>query len=164
MPQLFGGVEVLDEVEVLTGNVRVLGAISYLRRLYKALDEAGFGGMVMIDLGLVHEMDYYTGIMFRGYCGGAGAAILSGGRYNALCAKFGKDMPAGGFGIDVESVAESLTGKGAYSAVPRFGTHRADQGTSGKKDACAAESVRLRYFRTGSRLAQADLHPAGYQY
>lgn len=116
MPQLFGGVEVLDEVEVLTGNVRVLGAISYLRRLYKALDEAGFGGMVMIDLGLVHEMDYYTGIMFRGYCGGAGAAILSGGRYNALCAKFGKDMPAGGFGIDVESVAESLTGKGAETA------------------------------------------------
>ena len=59
----------------------------------------------MIDLGLVHEMDYYTGIMFRGYIGGAGAAILAGGRYNALCAKFGKDMPAGGFGIDVESVA-----------------------------------------------------------
>lgn len=117
MPQLFGGVEVLDEVEVLTGNVRVLGAISYLRRLYKALDEAGFGGMVMIDLGLVHEMDYYTGIMFRGYCGGAGAAILSGGRYNALCAKFGRDMPAGGFGIDVESVAESLTGRNA-EAVP----------------------------------------------
>ena len=116
MPQLFGGGEVLDEVEVLTGNVRVLGAISYLRRLYKALDEAGFGGMVMIDLGLVHEMDYYTGIMFRGYCGGAGAAILSGGRYNALCAKFGRDMPAGGFGIDVESVAESLTGKGAETA------------------------------------------------
>ena len=48
--------------------------------------------------------------MFRGYIGGAGAAILSGGRYNALCAKFGKDMPAGGFGIDVESVAESLQG------------------------------------------------------
>lgn len=110
MPQLFGGIEVLDEVEVLTGNVRVLGAIAYLRRLYAALDEAGFGGAVMIDLGLVHEMDYYTGIMFRGYCGGAGAAILAGGRYNALCAKFGKDMPAGGFGIDVESVAESLSG------------------------------------------------------
>lgn len=119
MPQLFGGIEVLDEVEVLTGNVRVLGAIAYLRRLYKALDEAGFGGSVMIDLGLVHEMDYYTGIMFRGYCGGAGAAILSGGRYNALCAKFGKDMPAGGFGIDVESVAESLTGKTTENAALR---------------------------------------------
>ena len=95
MPQLFGGIEVLDEVETLTGNVRVLGAIAYLRRLYQALDEAGYGDRIMIDLGLVHEMDYYTGIMFRGYIGGAGAAILAGGRYNALCAKFGRDLPAG---------------------------------------------------------------------
>ena len=110
MPQLFGGMEVLDRVEALTGNVRVLGAVSYLRRLYRALDEAGYGDRIMIDLGLVHEMDYYTGVMFRGYIGGAGAAILAGGRYNALCAKFGRDMPAGGFGIDVESVAESLQG------------------------------------------------------
>ena len=107
MPQLFGGIQVLDEVENLTGNVRVLGAVAYLRRLYAALDQAGFGGAVMIDLGLVHEMDYYTGIIFRGYVGGAGSAILSGGRYNSLCAKFGRDLPAGGFGIDVESLAES---------------------------------------------------------
>ena len=110
MPQLFGGVEVLDQVEALTGNVRVLGAVSYLRRLYQALDAAGYGNRIMIDLGLVHEMDYYTGVMFRGYIGGAGAAILSGGRYNALCAKFGKDLPAGGFGIDVERIADSLQG------------------------------------------------------
>ena len=40
--------------------------------LYKALDEAGYGSRIMIDLGLVHEMDYYTGVMFRGYIGGAG--------------------------------------------------------------------------------------------
>ena len=120
MPQLFGGIEVLDEVETLTGNVRVLGAIAYLRRLYQALDEAGYGDRIMIDLGLVHEMDYYTGIMFRGYIGGAGAAILAGGRYNALCAKFGRDLPAGGFGIDVESVAESLQG----SSRPEVATRR----------------------------------------
>ncbi len=106
MPQLFGGVEVLDEVEMLTGNVRVLGAVAYLRRLYSALDKAGFGGEIMIDLGLVHEMDYYTGIMFRGYVGGAGTVIVSGGRYNALCAKFGRDLPAGGFGVDVENLAQ----------------------------------------------------------
>lgn len=124
MPQLFGGMEVLDEVEQLTQNVRVLGAVSYLRRLYKALDEKGYGACVMIDLGLVHEMDYYTGIMFRGYIGGAGAAILSGGRYNALCAKFGRDLPAGGFGIDVERVAESLTGAQRPEAAMRRGTVR----------------------------------------
>lgn len=124
MPQLFGGIEVLDEVETLTGNVRVLGAIAYLRRLYQALDEAGYGDRIMIDLGLVHEMDYYTGIMFRGYIGGAGAAILAGGRYNALCAKFGRDLPAGGFGIDVESVAESLQGASRPEVATRRDTVR----------------------------------------
>ena len=124
MPQLFGGIEVLDEVESLTGNVRVLGATAYLRRLYQALDEAGYGDRIMIDLGLVHEMDYYTGIMFRGYIGGAGAAILAGGRYNALCAKFGRDLPAGGFGIDVESVAESLQGASRPEVATRRDTVR----------------------------------------
>ncbi|OUP52436.1 hypothetical protein B5F17_09245 [Butyricicoccus pullicaecorum] len=107
MPQLFGGVEVLDQVEHMTGNMRVLAAVAYLRRVYTALEQAGFGESVIIDLGLVHEMDYYTGIMFRGYLGGAGAAILAGGRYNALCAKFGRDLPAAGFGIDVERIAET---------------------------------------------------------
>ena len=124
MPQLFGGMEVLDQVEALTGNVRVLGAVSYLRRLYRALDETGYGDRIMIDLGLVHEMDYYTGVMFRGYIGGAGAAILAGGRYNALCAKFGRDMPAGGFGIDVESVAESLQGAAGTETGTRRDTVR----------------------------------------
>ena len=124
MPQLFGGVEVLDKVESLTGNVRVLGAVAYLRQLYHALDKAGYGDAVMIDLGLVHEMDYYTGIMFRGYFGGAGAAILSGGRYNALCAKFGRDLPAGGFGIDVETVAESLSEADRPAAATRRDTVR----------------------------------------
>ncbi len=107
MPQLFGGVEVLDQVEHMTGNMRVLAAVAYLRRVYTALEQAGFGESVIIDLGLVHEMDYYTGIMFHGYLGGAGAAILAGGRYNALCAKFGRDLPAAGFGIDVERIAET---------------------------------------------------------
>ena len=135
MPQLFGGIEVLDEVETLTGNVRVLGAIAYLRRLYQALDEAGYGDRIMIDLGLVHEMDYYTGIMFRGYIGGAGAAILAGGRYNALCAKFGKGPPGGrlrhrrGERRGEPSGREPSRGRNA----PRYGSHRADQGPSGKK-------------------------------
>nr|WP_297171231.1 ATP phosphoribosyltransferase regulatory subunit [uncultured Agathobaculum sp.] len=124
MPQLFGGIEVLDEVESLTGNVRVLGAVSYLRSLYQSLDEAGCGSRIMIDLGLVHEMDYYTGVMFRGYIGGAGAAILSGGRYNALCAKFGRDLPAGGFGIDIESVADSLCDARRPAAATRRDTVR----------------------------------------
>ena len=163
MPNLFGGIEVLDEVESLTGNVRVLGATAYLRRLYQALDEAGYGDRIMIDLGLVHEMDYYTGIMFRGYIGGAGAAILAGGRYNALCAKFGKDMPAGGFGIDVESVAESLAGASRPEVATRRDTVRIalTKGRLEKKTLALLKAAGYDISGVGGRNAQAHLHPAG---
>ena len=118
----------LGHAEIYKALMDELGADAQsaegIRRLYQALDEAGYGDRIMIDLGLVHEMDYYTGIMFRGYIGGAGAAILAGGRYNALCAKFGKDMPAGGFGIDVESVADSLAGQSRPEVATRRDTVR----------------------------------------
>lgn len=160
MPQLFGGIEVLDEVEQLTQNVRVLGAVAYLRRLYQKLDEAGYGKQVMLDLGLVHEMNYYTGVMFRGYIGGVGAAILSGGRYNDLCAKFGKDLPAGGFGIDVERVADSR------QSTPIIGMSSAETGKSIQSSSTlhyATDIVRLAL--TKGRLEKktlALLQKAGY--
>ena len=76
MPNLFGGSEVLDELAGLTDNPGVLKAVAYLKNLIDAITNAGYGENVMIDLGLVQEIDYYTGLMFRGYMGGAG----SGGR------------------------------------------------------------------------------------
>ncbi|MFR4972882.1 MAG: hypothetical protein ACLUB2_05590 [Butyricicoccus pullicaecorum] len=44
--------------------------------------------------------------MFRGYLGGAGAAIL-GMDGTTHCAPSQPDLPAAGFGIDVERIAET---------------------------------------------------------
>lgn len=108
MPTLFGGGEVLEEVARLTDNSEVLRAVEYLRDLMNAITAAGFGENVMIDLGLVQEIDYYTGMMFRGYMGGAGAPVLVGGRYDNLCGKFGRDIPATGFAIDIDALSDSV--------------------------------------------------------
>lgn len=105
LPYLFGGAEVLDEAERLFPNC---GAISYLRTLYSALDAAGYGGDFRFDLGLVHQIDYYTGVVFRGYAMGAAGEVLSGGRYDGLLAAFGPDTPATGFAVDVDAVAGCL--------------------------------------------------------
>ncbi len=108
MPTLFGGGEVLEEVSRLTDNSEVLRAVEYMRDLIEAITAAGFGENVMIDLGLVQEIDYYTGMMIRGYMGGAGAPVLVGGRYDSLCGKFGKDIPATGFAINIDALSESV--------------------------------------------------------
>lgn len=102
LSRLFGGVEVLDEAEALAGENE---AVTYLRELSETLSNAGYGKYIRFDLGLVHQIDYYTGVVFRGYVEGAGDAVLSGGRYDSLVASFGRPAPATGFAVDVDAVA-----------------------------------------------------------
>lgn len=102
---LFGGVEVLDEAEALAGK---LPAIDHLRKLYHQLDRSGYSKYIRFDLGLVQNIDYYTGPVFRGYVEGAGEAVLSGGRYDQLCASFGRPAQATGFAINVDAVAHCM--------------------------------------------------------
>jgi ATP phosphoribosyltransferase regulatory subunit len=63
---------------------------------------------VRFDLGLVHQLDYYTGVVFRGYVRGASDNILSGGRYDNLLSFFGAPAPATGFAINTGSLDQSL--------------------------------------------------------
>lgn len=108
LSRLFGDGEVLDEAERLAGGS---SALTYLRRLYVELTAAGYGEYIRFDLGLVHQIDYYTGVVFRGYVEGAGDAILSGGRYDKLVEAFGRTAPATGFAVDVDAVASCLPGQ-----------------------------------------------------
>jgi len=113
--RLFGGPEVLDEAQTLAGPTE---AVDYLRQLYDELSAAGYGAYVRFDLGMVHQIDYYTGVVFRGYVEGAGDAVLSGGRYDNLVGVFGRDTQATGFAVDVDAVARTLP----ETALPKLRT------------------------------------------
>ncbi len=108
LPRLFGGAEVLDKAAALSASEQACEALEYLRSIYALLSEAGLAGLVSIDLGLVHRSNYYTGILFRGYAAGSGATVLSGGRYDMLLREFGKDLPAIGFGVETDALAQVL--------------------------------------------------------
>ena len=95
----------LDEAESLSGGS---DALDYLRDLYAELKAAGYERYIRFDLGLVHQIDYYTGVVFRGYVEGAGDAVLSGGRYDKLVEAFGRPAQATGFAVDVDAVASCL--------------------------------------------------------
>ncbi len=112
LPYLFGGPEVLDEAEKLAGES---ACITYLRRLYDRLSAAGYGAYIRFDLGLVHQLDYYTGMVFRGYVEGAGAPVLSGGRYDNLMERFGRKAEATGFAVDADAVVSCLGQKAPES-------------------------------------------------
>ena len=54
------------------------------------------------------HLDYYTGIIFSGYVSGIGTSVLSGGRYDQLLKKLGRDLPAVGFGVKLDILLDAL--------------------------------------------------------
>lgn len=113
LPRLFGGEEVFDQAIALFDDGEITRTIRYLQDLYSALGRLGLRENVSVDLGLVNRIDYYTGVLFRGYISGFGQAILSGGRYDNLLAEFGRCLPAIGFALNLDAVLVSLLESGA---------------------------------------------------
>ncbi len=105
LPRMFGGPQVLEQAKKFSGNEGAQNAISYLEEIYGVLSDAGLSDHVQFDLGLIQNMEYYTGMIFRGFVQGAGSNVISGGRYDRLIGQFGKEIPATGFGLDVDAVA-----------------------------------------------------------
>lgn len=112
LPLLYGDGRIFKEAESLAeGNEKALESLSYLRRLYDAVCSAGYADKIIIDLGMVHSIDYYTGVVFTGYIAGAGEPVLTGGRYDNLISNFGgASLPATGFAINLALVCDALRG------------------------------------------------------
>ncbi|HBT65274.1 MAG TPA: ATP phosphoribosyltransferase regulatory subunit [Ruminococcaceae bacterium] len=108
LPRLFGGEEVLETAWALCSNTESHAALKYLSNLYKKLCALGLSDHVMIDLGMIHQNEYYTGVIFRGYIEGSGDTVISGGRYDTLLRRFGSDLPATGFGVNVDSLTKRM--------------------------------------------------------
>jgi ATP phosphoribosyltransferase regulatory subunit len=111
LPHLFGGEEVFEKAAVFcTGRLRK--TLEYLHLIYRSVAELGLGDKLIVDLGLVQRNDYYTGIIFSAYAESYGDALLLGGRYDNLLEHFGTPMPAVGFGVNVDAIAQILLKRG----------------------------------------------------
>ncbi len=108
LPRLFGGEEALKEAERWFTGGESREVLSCLEDFYSALKQLGLGGRLMVDLGLVQPNGYYTGVVFSAYVEDHGDAVLSGGRYDDLCAKFGAPMAAVGFAVDLDAVSRLM--------------------------------------------------------
>ncbi|MDF3002518.1 MAG: hisZ [Bacillota bacterium] len=114
LPKLFGGKEALEKARGLFNGYdgELLDMLSYLERIFQGLMERNLD-KVMIDFGLVHQADYYSSLIFKGYISSVGEPVLSGGRYDELFKDFGESLPATGFGINVDQLASGLLKEGS---------------------------------------------------
>lgn len=102
LPLLAGNDEVLDEAKALSFDPLLTEEIENLKRLSGEMKTLGCGTHISFDLGKIPHLHYYTGIIFQGYVSGVGNSVLSGGRYDDLLSRFGKNLAACGFGVKVD--------------------------------------------------------------
>ena len=109
LPQLYGGLSVLDEARrVLPDRPIIQAALADLATLAGHLSrthpEVAFG----FDLADMSGYAYYSGPRFGVYAPGAADAVLRGGRYDEVGAVFGRNRPAVGFSTDLKALAACL--------------------------------------------------------
>ena len=94
--------------EHLDSGVLENPAWHHMTAMLDSLHHAGIDNVVM-DLGVVRGLDYYTGMVFEVFGeGDTATALAGGGRYDALPAAFGRDMGAAGVAGGVERIAAAL--------------------------------------------------------
>ncbi|MCL2590448.1 MAG: ATP phosphoribosyltransferase regulatory subunit [Betaproteobacteria bacterium] len=102
LPELYGGVEILDAAAArLPRMPQVDAALDELRQLAIELADLPLG----FDLADLRGYHYHSGLVFAAYGGGVHAALAMGGRYDHVAENFGRVRPATGFSLDLRELA-----------------------------------------------------------
>ena len=88
-----------DLAPLCVGGKKTREAWEELNSLCALLKANGLGDNVYLDFSVEGNMDYYSGIAFRGFLKNLSAGVLSGGQYDKMVEKMGKRCGAIGFAI-----------------------------------------------------------------
>lgn len=89
---------------VLPRLVRILGdeckeAFNELEQLVWLLEKSSCADVINIDFSVINDMNYYNGIVFKGFVKSVPSGILSGGQYDNLMHRMKKKSGAIGFAV-----------------------------------------------------------------
>ncbi|MBQ8605337.1 MAG: ATP phosphoribosyltransferase regulatory subunit [Clostridia bacterium] len=91
-------------------------ALSQLEKITNALSDAGLSDVINIDFSVSGDIGYYNGLVFKGFIKGVPECVLSGGQYDFLMKKMGKDLQAIGFAVYLDSLSRLFDEGKKYDA------------------------------------------------
>lgn len=83
-------------------------SINELTNLRDFFYENDLNKYIHFDLSMIPDLDYYDGIIFKGYNSKSYKKILSGGRYDSLTKEFGEKISAIGFSVDIDEMMKII--------------------------------------------------------
>jgi ATP phosphoribosyltransferase regulatory subunit len=136
LPQLYGGMEVLDQAQKsLPDYPGIRHALADLRSI-----AAGVGEMaesIAFDLAELRGYHYHSGVVFAAYLPGQAHAVAKGGRYDEVGKVFGRARPATGFSMDLRVLCGALGPAAAAPAI--LAPHVADAALQDKVEALRSQ-------------------------
>lgn len=89
-------------------------ALQELKEISGLLDRQPWSDRVVFDLSLVSNMNYYNGIVFRGFLSGICEGVLAGGQYDKLMQKLERRTGAIGFALYLDLLEQLPMEKNDY--------------------------------------------------
>jgi len=104
--RLRGGQEICEQARGLSLDRLAQDAIQHLCEVWDVLKAYGVSEHVLIDLTMIGDFTYYTGMTFEGYAADLGFPVCSGGRYDNLLKQFDRPAAATGFALKTNRMLE----------------------------------------------------------
>ena len=96
--------------ELSYGIERANEPLAELGALTGALEDACGAVTINLDFSIMNDVDYYNGLLFRGFLRGMARPVLSGGRYDNLMIRFDKHQGAVGFALYLDVIERAKEG------------------------------------------------------
>jgi ATP phosphoribosyltransferase regulatory subunit len=103
-----GTYDTIDQMLPRVTDEGAKAALGNIKEILDIMERYGYLKYVSVDLGLIESIDYYTGMVFKGYTYEVGFPVFGGGRYDDVSKTFGKDMAAVGFSISLTLAITAL--------------------------------------------------------
>jgi len=111
IPLLYGEIgKTIKSARALAISPEMGKSVDELEEILVLLKTAGYGDNCQVDFSMVNDIDYYNGIVFRGYVKELARLVLAGGQYDLAMKRFGKDVDAIGFALYLNEVSR-INGK-----------------------------------------------------
>lgn len=104
----FSTTELITDMRLLVRNSRSLKALDNLESVLEILEDCGMTKYISLDLGMLRSLNYYTGIIFKGFTYEIGFPLFSGGRYDNVVGHFGRKMSATGFSLGINFALNAI--------------------------------------------------------
>lgn len=161
LPGLRGDATVLDRAADLVkgtpAEAACLEALANLREILAYVSGHGLAPPVRVDLGLLKDLDYYTGMVLEGYTADLGFSICSGGRYDRLLGRFDFPAPASGFALGVERLLLALVRQRAKGPSPHAEVVLCWEQGAAEQAVRAAAALRQRGIRVALEVSGRPL-------